>query len=237
MDILKSTAIEEILLERAQYSTERLKALGYTENQISILRTYDGGPLEDNPQLRGTFADLYGVVLKMAANQTSITLRLSWRWSNAPAMSGIAVHDLMAATWKASNSQGSTINVKLNSSKSSSYVHYYNGYNGNLEATEKQTITVNDPYSSAYVNFAMGRWMFGWAKDGWFDVCVDRVGSGNIYELAMVMGYGHSTFTVTPSVSFSSTGALGIGFSFSGRMEQMYQQALTCRYDGTITNY
>ena len=55
IDLIKSDAIENELLEKAALSVDELSKLGYDNNQIAILKNYDGQAIEDAPELRGVF--------------------------------------------------------------------------------------------------------------------------------------------------------------------------------------
>ncbi len=47
IDLIKSDAIENELLEKAALSVDELSAMGYDNNQIAILKNYDGQAIED----------------------------------------------------------------------------------------------------------------------------------------------------------------------------------------------
>ena len=58
VQIIKSNAIENKLTQLSQLPEEELSKIGYTKTQIQLLKNYNGERIEDNPQLRGIFADM-----------------------------------------------------------------------------------------------------------------------------------------------------------------------------------
>ena len=107
-----------------------------------------------------------------------------------------------------------------------------------MDTQEPKSITVRDPYGNAEVQFPVGRLPLSWAKEGYFDVCLCRVGMGYVHEIAIGFGYGHQTVAIGGvSVSFNSTGSVGVGISFSSNMEEMFYGAATCTSSGKMTWY
>ncbi len=58
-------------LERAALPEETLRDMGYSQEQISILKAYDGGPLEEHPELRAASSNL-----KVTAKKDTMGKRL-----------------------------------------------------------------------------------------------------------------------------------------------------------------
>ena len=125
IDLIKSDAIENELLEKAALSVDELSKLGYDNNQIAILKNYDGQAIEDAPELRGVFAGMTAKFFKSSASTSSLKVRVFWEWSNAPALAGDPITDLIAMRWQGTNTGGRPLNVAFNSSKSSANVNYY----------------------------------------------------------------------------------------------------------------
>lgn len=71
LEYIMSDAIESELLYRASLPAEVLKEnYGYSDEAIDILRNYDGGRLEDNPQLRAASATLTAYIGILIQTQT-----------------------------------------------------------------------------------------------------------------------------------------------------------------------
>lgn len=125
ISLIKSDAIENELLEKASLSVNELSEMGYDNNQIAILKNYDGRAIEKAPELRGVFADMTAKFYKSSASTTSLKVRVFWEWSNAPALAGDPITDLIALRWQGTNTAGQPINVAFNSSGSSANINYY----------------------------------------------------------------------------------------------------------------
>ena len=89
------------------------------------MKNYDGQAIEDAPELRGVFAGMTAKFFKSSASTSSLKVRVFWEWSNAPALAGDPITDLIAMRWQGTNTGGRPLNVAFNSSKSSANVNYY----------------------------------------------------------------------------------------------------------------
>lgn len=232
--------IEEKLTELSELSSDQLSLMGYDDSQISILHGYNGERIETNPALRGVFADLTASFSKVAASNTSLSVKVSWSWSNAPLLAGPAIHDMPAIRWQGTNTSGQPINLSLNTSGCSCTYDYYSRYIGEPEQymySGSATVSTNDPYGHAYAKVQLGAGSGAnldyYAKTGQMTIRVDRTGSDVIKEAAFVFGYGHPTITVEPSLSLPAS--FGIGFSSS--VEKMCEVAIRMSSNGTITAY
>ena len=235
--MIKSNAIEDALLELSGCSTDELELLGYTSSEIALLHKYSGERIEDAPELRGVFADMTATFYRIGASKVSITVAVDWAWSNAPFFASDDIIDIMAMRWKGTNLAGSPMNLALNSSYSSCSVDYYDR-SGNYQYTRSGGVLSEAPYDHAYATFAMGS-LDGdaifkyYAKEGTLRIRVDRVGTDYIQEAAFVFAYGHSSLTLTPSLSLPAS--FSIGFDFG--TEKMIEKAIRISNTGDITEY
>ena len=237
IDLIKSDAIENELLEKAALSVDELSKLGYDNNQIAILKNYDGQAIEDAPELRGVFAGMTAKFFKSIASTSSLKVRVFWEWSNAPALAGDPITDLIAMRWQGTNTGGRPLNVAFNSSKSSANVNYYTR-DGEYKFNRSVDIVCDSPYDHAYAEIPVssGEYEDGWtiyAKSGNMYVQVDRTGTDSIKEAAFVFGYGHTVIAISPSLSLPAS--FGIGFSWG--TEKMVEEAIRMDNKGIITEY
>jgi hypothetical protein len=237
IDLIKSDAIENELLEKAALSVDELSKLGYDNNQIAILKNYDGQAIEDAPELRGVFAGMTAKFFKSSASTSSLKVRVFWEWSNAPALAGDPITDLIAMRWQGTNTGGRPLNVAFNSSKSSANVNYYTR-DGEYKFNRSVDIVCDSPYDHAYAEIPVssGEYEDGWtiyAKSGNMYVQVDRTGTDSIKEAAFVFGYGHTVIAISPSLSLPAS--FGIGFSWG--TEKMVEEAIRMDNKGIITEY
>lgn len=237
IDLIKSDAIENELLEKAALPVDELSEMGYDGDQIAILKNYNGQAIEDTPELRGLFADMTAKFYKSSASTSSLKVRVFWEWSNAPALAGDAITDLIALRWQGTDIAGQPINVAFNSSKSSANVNYYTR-DGEYRFNRSVDIVCDSPYDHAYAEIPVssGEYEDGWsiyAKSGNMYVQVDRTGTHSIKEAAFVFGYGHTVIVISPSLSLPAS--FGIGFSWG--TEKMVEEAIRMDNTGNITEY
>ena len=213
--------------------------MGYTIEQIALLKTYDGSPLEDNPQMRGTFASLNGTLFVMTPTSTKMGVRLEWEWTNEPVLSGTAISDIVTCGFSAVDTNSSVIVVTAKNLSCS--VNYYAG--DTKLATRSQTITQVDPHGHVESTFAMGQIINGeqgWAKSGYFIVyAAEEVTVNRLYSVNFKFGYGHQILTSAPSisVSFGATGSGGIGLTFGKGTENMFEEEVIVRINGNHGYY
>ena len=62
--------------KKAALSVDELSKLGYDNNQIAILKNYDGQAIEDAPELRGVFAGMTAKFFKSSASTSSLKVRV-----------------------------------------------------------------------------------------------------------------------------------------------------------------
>ena len=211
--------------------------MGYDNNQIAILKNYDGRAIESAPELRGIFANMTAKFYKSSASTTSLKVRVFWEWSNAPVLAGDAITDLIAIRWQGTNTAGQPINIAFNSSGSSANINYYTR-SGNYRFNRSTKIVCNSPYDHVYAEIPVssGQYEDGatiYAKSGNLYVKVDRTGTNYIKEAAFVFGYGHTVIVASPSLSLPAS--FGIGFSWG--TEIMVEKAIRMSNTGTITEY
>ena len=237
IDLIKSDAIENELLEKSALSVDELSEMGYDNNQIAILKNYEGQSIENAPELRGIFADMTAKFYKSSASTSSLRIRVFWEWSNAPVLAGDLITDLVAIRWQGTNTAGQPINIAFNSSRSSANLNYYNR-SGEYRFNRSINVICDSPYDHAYakVPISSGEYEVGssiYAKSGNFYVQVDRTGTNSIKEAAFVFAYGHTVIVISPSLSLPPS--FGIGFSFG--TETMVEKAIRMDNKGNITEY
>ena len=210
---IKDFSFEKSLLERAQLSEKSLYGMGYNSDQIALLKSYDGGPLENNPQMVAVFGTLSGTIYKnyMYSNQASAIF--TWQWSNTPLICG-PLRDTVACYFTATKTGGGSHTVvALNNSSTYCDVEYYFG-NSKMNTT-RYNVAFPSPQKSAEVKFPMEKNINGadcWAKKGTMVIAIreDVV----VYNMAIAyftFGYGHSVLTTTPSVNVPFGGGLEFG--------------------------
>ena len=212
----------------------QLKDMGYSDNDIKQLRVSlsKKNINEDEiiKEIRGATLNL--VLGSAIASKSKYTFNYSFRWSSCPIF---IQDDLLAATWSATGSNGSPVNVAINKSSSFLTVKYKStGGAPNMKDTTYKWNPIHE-YRAAKIQFDMGynmgSGMSYWTYYGSGKLVLDAVVSNTIYEVYLKFGYGHSVVTGTPSVSFSGSGpSIGMSFGWTTQNEETY--SVRYRYDG-----
>ncbi|MBC9785939.1 hypothetical protein H1S01_15750 [Heliobacterium chlorum] len=194
---IKSLDYAEELRKRAKLDSQTLKNMGYTDSQINTLKNFKGTESEIIA-LSATCtlkAALNNFSYNSTTDKTNFRVYFEWAWSSVPIITGT---DIVALTW--SPEMYMTIPDTQTSHKVT-YVHP-------IGTSYSKNVTVNpeNAGTAASSKFSMTEGAY-WAKNGSGYMRVTK--QGKLSEAAMLISYGHSQVTLTPSVSFS-----GLSISF-----------------------
>lgn len=227
---LKSFNPEEAILIRASIPEEQLQIMGYTNEQIAILKEYDGSPIEENPQLRAVLGKLWATILKLDYSKNSAAARFSWKWTNQPIITGV-FSDIVSCAWRGvgRDNQEETMTIDLNNSTCN--VKYVSEDGSLSDKYVTYDINDKDPQRNAEVKFRLtdsGRW----AESGYFDVYIEEEATVNNMDTSLfIFAYGHTNFTVSPSISVSGSGP-SLGLSCGVGTDEMFNEWLKIKYTG-----
>lgn len=205
---IQNFSFEKAYYERAQLSAEDLRWLGYSDAQIAILKSYDGSPLEENPQMRAVLAQMTGQIYAVSFGKNSMKTRFSWEWSSAPIFHGEFISDIVSCNAIGINSNNGTSYVNAVTANSYANVLYHtNGTNTPLR-NFKYEITNNTGVNGQIdVKFPMSKSIdstTGWAKSGNFIAeYKETVTANDLGAIQFVFAYGHASVSVMPSVTIS----------------------------------
>lgn len=234
VDYIRNFDLVGAIKERAQLSESVLKDLGYTDEEISTLKSIvKRKSLSEADILK----EVKGATLTLTLNSPSTsksryTYNFSFRWSSCPIFID---SDLLGATWSATGSNGQSVNVAINKSLSSLTTKYK--YTGGAPSMPDKSYKWNyvHEYRAAKLEFDMGynlgNGMSYWTYYGSGKLVLDAVVSNTIYEVYLKFGYGHSVVTGNPSVSFSGSGP-SIGMTFGLTTQNLKTYSVRYRYDG-----
>lgn len=215
---IRSDHAEKELLARKELSDDVLMdCYGYTKEEIEILRKYDGGKMEDHPELRAVSAKVtFNNPTVMNATASQVKIKFTWSWNKMPTET--SYKDAIAFGW--SPTFGSK-NGKLRLNKNQSihlisYVGVSDSAHLRHDYSDFEDVTLN---SSIKTQFVLQRKIDGvkeWAKTGQFILTFDRTsGSANLTEVDFTFAYGHSVTEVqSVSVGVSTDGNGSVSVSF-----------------------
>lgn len=200
---VQNGGIEQLLLERAQLSENELKeTYGYTNEQIEILKDYDGSPLEQNPQLRAVLAEVSLSIAKGSVSTSRFTAYISWNWSACPLVI-LGVEDGLGVALEPLNDD-QLLHLRFNQNASYCDVTYCR-ISGSVYQTNRYSLQT-DPsagiYNNAYSQFDSFRMVENnqittYAKKGTMCLVTDS-SSDRIDEIGYIFRYGHGTNIVLP---------------------------------------
>jgi len=203
---------------RAALPTEVLMELGYSENEITQMKNlFKRKAVTEEDVINEVRSSSLSLVVYPSYTSTNMIIyTFSFEWSSCPI---VINSDMLAATWAATGSTGSPVNIAINKSSSYLTVSYQTTGNAVDMPNNSYSWDPESEYSKAQVIFDMGHNYGGgdsyWAKRGNGRLYLDAVVSGTLYEVYLKMGYGHKTITIgSPSVSFSGTG-MSVSFTFT----------------------
>lgn len=197
-----------MLSRKEKTDTELALQYGYSEEDIALLREYDGESIQENVELAaltGTLTIRKPTVI--TATSSRVVVRVVWRWDHCPVVNAT---DVFAVYW---DSTFGSLNGNMRINISDSYhTVTYNLYDTYF--TQTQSFTQVSPYSAAKVEFPMqdvsGE---AWANKGEARLYFEAAeGSAALTEMDMIFAYGHTLVLLSPSISFPVSGGISFGW-------------------------
>lgn len=224
-----SDAIEDELLYRATLSTHTLKdQYCYRDEQIAILKEYDGGRLEDHPEMRVVTASLSAGLGSLVTGPKRMGALYTWSWDSKPLN---VWDDIAAMAWEGTYVNGGSNNMMLDLKTSHAEIHYY--YSNSVQPQETYTLESSALLRGGNVRFPMTSYGGSgisfpvWAKSGAMYVYMDlhNPNGPNLVALAVHGEYGHNVTTPNISVSYP----LGASIAFDGTVQALGSKNINLR--------
>ncbi|WP_455722779.1 hypothetical protein [Dysosmobacter welbionis] len=222
-----SDAPEKELLFRASLPEEVLRnEYCYSDTAIKLIKSYDGTPLEDAPEMRAAAATLSAGLDEIMGAPKQIGMIYSCEWGSRPLGSG---EDAAGVAWDATYEDGGNNNARLNSQDSYAQITYHGGISSYTETVDLES---KDLHQNAYVEFDFerdesegGTTNYVWAKKIRLTIFVDLANSSGpkFVELVAHGEYGHSGIGVSAGISFP----FGISISFNPTVDVYGDRNLT----------
>lgn len=210
---LTSNKIEEEFLYRASLPRNVLKEYYcYTDEQIDILKAYQGDRLETCPEMRILAATLALTMRPVLTTDTRMTVLISWSWSAKPT---VGSRESLVVTWDATYEDGLNNNMRFDSVNSTVKVEYLS-----VSGTEDYAPPINSSNSVYYgvsTQFSMDEafdTIGYWAKSGDMYVCTDLVNQTSgprLYEYVIHCEYGSYPFDISYSIDILSFLSINYG--------------------------
>lgn len=237
-EIEKVTAFsfEDALLKRAQLPESELYEIGYNAEQVYLLKSYDGGSLENNPQMEKAFFRLTGKITPVKVSKNSMSVKFEWEWENAPVFSHpiFGITDVVSCSIFATDDDGMSCAAYVNDI--SCRIEYYQR-NGSFIETEYFPVTETNERGDKELKFKMGKFFgakAGWAKKGMMTASAKEVVDVNrLYSITFGFKYGHTILLGEPTLGILPIPVV----SPNRRTEELLNKFMSLRYDGTFDTY
>lgn len=212
----RSMTLEERVLERAQLPRDVLSRLGYNNDQIELLKGYDGSEITDESAMVQVFSEFsYNADISNTADGNGVEVTYDWSWSSKPFF---CRQDVIAFTWEMANPASNKIGTKVKEKEAEvSYIAAYTGL-GNPESYTEDLNIDTSTSNQAIVNIPM--WVIKvymqnnvgyWCKEGSISLTIEKTVSSSSYDaLQLLAKYGHAVIVGDFSVDITS---LSISFS------------------------
>lgn len=204
--------IESAYYERAQLPESQLRAYGYTDEQIAVLKAYDGSKITSDSPVVAAAASCTGSASKVSASTSKIAFKYTWTWSSAPVFMRT---DKAAVKWKAYNSNSVEIDVNCSRSTTVSYYWLSLGSYNSAKNPTTSLINMNEGCSAdivmQYAKENNGNADSIWAKKGTTTVTLTK-SSTNISYIKFSGSYAHARMVCNPGISVEGD---GISISFA----------------------
>ena len=208
-------AFSENIDELNELSNEFLSGLGYDNEQINIIRNFDGS---EEQMIRASATCTVtrskdSFYYDKTNKATNLVVNFSFKWNGAPLFRGT---DLMAV------SNGERMYFHNNSYLNVSY----QPLNSSGVSSSKKISASIDGAGNTGASFkfkVLGNNGLTYAKSGQGKVYLHRKNE-DIKQVGVGVTYGHSTLSISPSVSFPASA----GISFSSKVESIGPNQLMC---------
>ena len=171
--------------ERAQLPAETLKDLGYSEEEIQLLKDYADGKLSFDEVAPRASAVLSTVLSSSLYTTTQYKVRYTWSWDKTPAGTK---KDTAILAVQGIDSSSHTLNTRISNKESKVTYYVDDTYN----KVESATLEVNGSYVTAtYNKYKLtdngNNWM--WVKSGYLEVTlVPSISGGDTFAAVRARG-------------------------------------------------
>lgn len=205
IDELRKIDYAAILKERSKLDDNLLRNMGYTKEQIEILRNFEGTEEEIIALSASLFFDARRTKWEYVNGTQYFDVWFNWEWSTVPATLNT---DIIGAGWSES--------MYLTTSTTQSYhTVTYRNFRNNTTHTQRFGFEREGAASGAYSSFPAGKNYvsspvnYDWAQRGNGYIRVHRDSYQPILQCEMNIAYGANRYSVTPGIS------IGTGFAVS----------------------
>lgn len=211
---------ESALQDRAALSDDILESLGYTDDQIGILRAYSEGELAYEVAATATSSTCTGTLTRVSCGTNFIKIRYKWVWNICPTW---VLHDRAAVGYLGVDSTGSFKAIEADEETSSCSLKYKYVFNdGSVSQVTEEPESFDVLSYGATCTYDEGTVLgnstfYKWMAEGTMTIKITPVGD---YTFSYVYALGKVAHKVvsgslTPSVTFGTSSSVSVTFSSS----------------------
>lgn len=242
---LKENSFESALLERASLPVEKLESMGYSSEEIALLKAYDGHKIVANDPLLVTIANCTGGCYAENMTTTTVDYTMNWTWDRMPL---VLFDDYIAIAFQGYDSADREIRLKVLSNKLT--VSYYttegSTYRGNREysVTSASSSPENHRIENEGIKYTflsgtnMGAYDV-WAKRGRVDLSLSRYSASTapINSVYLNYTYLHTTAEVLGGIAIDIEGNGSMAFSPAWAVDRVVYIQTNAYVDGRFETY
>ena len=228
---IMETDFHALLLERAALPYETLRNYGYNEEQIAILKNYNGEEItKDSPVLKAT-AVVSATPNLNTYGRSAIGVRLDWSWNVRPVY---GMQDALAIKWKTILKGGSIGEGRATNAYA--FVKYYNVSTGSLDHVKNIGADTSVYNETADIKFPMIEVTENesWAKQGSFYLKIEPTAeNAQLDHITLYPSYGHKIGSCTISFYIDADTVFPI-FSPKTKMTTTMFDEVLAYYNGRL---
>jgi len=234
ISIIKSDYAEKELLRRSKLPIDEMKGLGYSDEQISLLKKYDGSELTKGSVYLALSSTCLGSFSSGTCSGSNIRVRYNWNWTSAPFFN---MTDKIAFRWQAVKPNGSYADATVTYSKA--LAKYYRVTTGVYDSSKDTyySASLNNIDKTAIFNIPMIKDDNYWAKSGTVYMYFYADGNFTFNYINVGAAYGHKILSGSITVSFPVSTNSWFSFSPSSRVTQETDSSGRVYSNGNVNNY
>lgn len=239
---LRKISVEEYFLELQKLDIEALQLMGYTSNQIGLIKSYRGQPITPNSPMMAASANLSGYMTYISTPSAySIRFKYRWVWNGCPIS---AYTNMMCVSWIGVAPSGTVISVTP--SNISCTTSYYSTTSGAFKYSSSQSTVTASGFNGKYSSFNLKEvyddpsdnttWVY--SKNGQITITLTSDGTStlSLIKVGGAYAYKHMSCTITISCD-TANNSVGISFSPTTKVDTLELKTYNITSSGSATPF
>ncbi|WP_346891072.1 hypothetical protein [Clostridium sp. UBA3887] len=222
--------VEKELLHRKSLPKEELYNMGYSDNDIKILQSYNGEPIEEFAGAARVSAVVYTLMNVPTKTDDVMSIKMAWWWNKLPLTT---ITDTIGVTWWDAN--GANLQAITDYPKNYPTKCVVDYRVGSASDTVLKTVTIKPAdMGSNYNMYNIPMVSSGYAFNGCLYASVGTRGKHNITKTHFKVSYAHKYLVPSASIGLSFGGP-SIGFGIKSGFDEMVHRHVSIIPWGAVT--